>query len=815
MSRARFWLRWSWRDLRERWLLVVAIALVIAMGTGLSTGFGSLESWRLASNDASFATLNAHDLRVSLTEGSFARAGRLASAARGIPHAAAIEAAEERLLLPTQVDASRPGKAVLTPGRIAGVDVSAGGPHVDGIAARRGRGLRPDDAGRRTAVLESTYAGFHRLPAQGTIQVAGGRPLRYVGQGTSPEYFVVTGPTGLWSAEGSYAVLFTSLATAQELGGRPGAVNDLVLALAPGAELETVERELEAELERRLPDVAATVTELADEDAHRILYEDARNDQEVFNVFSLLVLAGAALAAFNLASRVVEAQRREIGIGMALGAPRPALALRPLLMGAQIALAGVALGTGAGFAVSEALRAVLEDVLPLPVFRTPFEAGIFARGAALGFLLPLAASAYPVWRGLRMTPVEAIQVGPRSARGGGLAPLLRRVPMLGGTFARMPLRNLLRAPRRTVATIVAIAAVIAIVVAFAGMLDSFRATVGTGSEEVLGRSPGRMTVALDRFYPLGSPVVTGVAASPLVAAAEPTLRLPARLSAGDESFDVLVSLIDPASRVWHPTAVRGSFPRGSQGILLAEEAARDLGVRPGDTVLLRHPRRIGASAFTIATTRLRVAGLHPNPLRSLAYLDRGRASLTGLAGTANSLLVLPAPGVTQDEAKRFLFRRPGVASVQPVSATIEAFEQAIDRFTGIIRVAEVAALLLALLIAYNSASIAVEERRREYATMLAFGLRVRTLLRMGAVEGALAGVGGTLLGIGLGYAVLTWVVGSLLPETFPDVGVHVSLSGESLVAAVAAGVVAMAAAPLLGVRRLLRMEIPATLRVVE
>ena len=32
------WLRWSWRDLRARWLQVVAIALIIALGTGVFAG---------------------------------------------------------------------------------------------------------------------------------------------------------------------------------------------------------------------------------------------------------------------------------------------------------------------------------------------------------------------------------------------------------------------------------------------------------------------------------------------------------------------------------------------------------------------------------------------------------------------------------------------------------------------------------------------------------------------------------------------------------------------------------------------------------
>ncbi len=65
MSRAGFWLRWSWRDLRARWPLVIAIGLLLAGGIGLAAGLASMRDWRIASNDASFASLRVHDLRVA------------------------------------------------------------------------------------------------------------------------------------------------------------------------------------------------------------------------------------------------------------------------------------------------------------------------------------------------------------------------------------------------------------------------------------------------------------------------------------------------------------------------------------------------------------------------------------------------------------------------------------------------------------------------------------------------------------------------------------------------------------------------------
>lgn len=815
MGQLGFWLRWSGRDLRHRWPLVAAISLIIAIGTGLYTGVGSLERWRKASNDSSYALLRSHDVKVTLPEGGFAGAGQLRSAVLGVPSGRAVEQAQERLVVPTQVDASTPGKTILTPGRVVGTEL-AGALAIDGVAVARGRGLRASDAGRDVAVVERSYAQHYDLPATGRLRLPGGRSLRYVGQGRSPEYFIVTSPGGggFGAAEAEMAVVFTALASAQRIAGRPGAVNDLVLRLRPGSNARVVATRLERELRERHPRLGATVATLAEDPVHRLLHKDAEGDQRIFNVFALLILGGAAFAAFNLSTRIVEAQRREIGVGMALGVPPSRLALRPLLLGMQIALLGTLCGIGIGLWASELFRGVLADLLPLPVIETPFEAAVFVRGAALGFALPVLATLWPVWRGLRVTPVEAIRVGFRSAAGHGMVRPGRRLRLPGGTLGRMPARNVLRAPRRTLMTALGIAAVVTVLVGLLGMIDSFLATADRSAEETAGAHPERVVATLDGFRPVG-PVVRAAGSQEAVRAVAPKAVLPGRLGTGREGFDVSLELLDARSEIWHPTAIRGALRRGSPGIAISSKAADDLGVSTGDLVSLRAARRVGPSSFDTVRLRLRVDAIHPNPFRNFAYMDRSQASRFGAAGQANALDVLPASGASPAGAERALLAVPGVVSAQRATAGTDLLRDRMDDFLGVFRTIELFALVLALLIAFNSSSINADERARETATMLAYGVPVRRVVAMSVVESLLVGLLGTLIGIGLGMALVGWVVNSVTPQTLPDLGTIVSLSPGSVLAAALIGVAAVAGAPLLTIRRLRRMSIPSTLRVVE
>ena len=60
-----------------------------------------------------------------------------------------------------------------------------------------------------------------------------------------------------------------------------------------------------------------------------------------------------------------------------------------------------------------------------------------------------------------------------------------------------------------------------------------------------------------------------------------------------------------------------------------------------------------------------------------------------------------------------------------------------------------------------------------------------------------------------------WVLATILPDTVPELGVTVTITGGSLPRPPLVGVAAVALAPLLTARRLRRMDVPSTLRVVE
>ena len=105
--------------------------------------------------------------------------------------------------------------------------------------------------------------------------------------------------------------------------------------------------------------------------------------------------------------------------------------------------------------------------------------------------------------------------------------MISRIPLPGGSLARMPLRSLVRAPRRTVLTLLALSGILAMLFCTIGMRDSLASTIEQGDAELLGDEPERLIVRLDSFRPIDSPAVSALVGGGALLDAEPGLSLAA------------------------------------------------------------------------------------------------------------------------------------------------------------------------------------------------------------------------------------------------------------------------------------------------
>ena len=812
-----FRLRWSLRDARKRWIQIVAIGFTLAIGIGLYAGLSSVTQWRLASIDKSLEATGMYDLRATVGEGGDVPAGSLARIASGID---GIDRYNERLLFDTQVETVVDGEELLVHGRIVGMDLSGSEPVVNDVYLIDDAARPVSNSATPQVLVNRGFSTFWDLPTSGKLTVGGDVGVDYVGAAVSPEFFLIIEGNGSLGRS-NLAVLFAPLDAAQDISGRSGVVNDLVLTLEPGADAAAVTEQL-VEAAASQGGVLLDVLTREATPSYIGLTGSPEIDQGIYNAISLLLFAGAAFAALNFSARMVEAQRREIGNSMAIGEHPRTIVIRPLLIGLQIGIIGMILGVAVGYAIAFQTVTVVQEVAWLPIFEQPFQAGIYAQAMALGFAVPVLAVLWPVLRAVRVRPVDAIRSSHLASRGGSLGPIISRIPLPGRSLERMPFRNLMRAPRRTFLTLLTFTMSLAIMFAMLGLGSTFTATLDDGNEELLGGEPDRFTVQLDSFYPVNSPQVQDVLTNPTVQLGEPAMVLGANVTAATSEaaddpirLDLAVRFVDFGSAVWTPTATEGTLSPRSPGIVLADKAARDFGVGVGDDVIVTHPALVDG-AFTYSTRTVEVAAIHPHPLRLNAYMDLSQVSTWGFGGLANIVTGVPADGSSLNDVKRALFGSgTGVALVQGLNETFQSLEDSLEQSSSVFVITRIFVIFLVMLIAFNTANINVDERSRDHATMFAYGIPVRRVIANLSVEGLLLGVVAVVLGGLFGYALLLWMALFLMPTAVPDVGMIVSLRWWEMAASFVVALAAIALAPMFPGRKLNKMFIPGQLRVME
>jgi len=335
------------------------------------------------------------------------------------------------------------------------------------------------------------------------------------------------------------------------------------------------------------------------------------------------------------------------------------------------------------------------------------------------------------------------------------------------------------------------------------------------------RGQDRVLVTMDFFYPVGSEPITSITGlsqpdgQPFFKTTETSLVMAGSLRHGAGKIDnVLIELHDVTHAIWVPALKEGRLVAGQPGIVIAQKAAEDLGVGVGDTLTLKHPYREGPTTFRLVNTEVPIIGIHNSPLRPLAYMDMSAASMMGLDGQTNQIVVELEQGASLDTVKRTLLTRPGVGSVESISAFSDNVEQMLSMMNGILNVCEIIVLIMAFLIAFNSTSISVDERFRDIATMFAFGLPIRTVTRMQMLENFIIGLLGTVIGIIFGWLVLNAFMIEQEGEGH-DLEMLITIYPSTLVLAASLGILVVVLTPMLSVRRMRKMDIASTLRVIE
>lgn len=824
MGNLKLLLRWSIRDLQQRWIQVITISIIIALGIGVYTGLSSTTPWRQTSFEESNEALNMFDLKMSLLTGGWINQTDLDALIMNLTYSESLKGIEYRISIPTTVNASTVNKSILVNGKIIGVDMVEGSEavEVNGFAITEGRHIQSNERSENVCLVEYNFAQYYELTANNqTLQISGGYELSYIGTVLTPEYFMVV-EGNLIFAESAFCALFVPLETAQfilehSIGIPKGYINEVLFLFDEGGDITSFAQELEDEIETQYPQLSIDLMEKDEHPSYKLQLEDIPGDQEMYYIFSFLVLLIAIFGAYNLISRVVNSQRRQIGINMALGVPPRFIAIRYFLFSLEISLGGIFFGYIFALFFGHALGGVIKELIPYVVWREWLITELFIQGTLIGIIIPIFASFIPIWRAIRMQPIDAIQTGARIGTGKKFSPFLTYLRLPGSIFLQIPIRNLTRNLRRTLSTFGGIALAICVLVGVIGFMDGADKLLADEEALIIGDSENRIDVTLNNLYNATLYPVTNMTNHEDVRSAVTMLQFPVSIYSTGKSIDIIMRSFNITNEIWVPLSASELEGKNLyKGAIISQEAAQDLNVKVGDEITLEHPYRESAFRYTKQNTTFHLLAIQKSNIRFWMYCDlTANSPIFNMTGLTNSLMVLPKAGVTELNLKESFFTLPGYSSVQSVTQIVKVYEELIEVFRSIFKVLQYVVIVLAVLLVYNTTSVNMEERTRELATMGAFGTPIRITSRILMLEAFMAGVLGSVTGYFLLSPFIVTVLENKVTEAMDEIGLTATLTLTSLGVLIVIGVILVTIIPLLSVRKLMRMDLPSALRVSE
>lgn len=651
-----------------------------------------------------------------------------------------VGAVEYRLLLPGTIQS--PGRPPLTSLLILtdGSRVA-----VDDLMIREGRPFAP---GTAEVVVERSLAQYHGYRTGDAIRFQIGEKVvdaTISGVAVSPEFFSMSSnPDFSIPEKGTLGVGYGNLSVFNRALGFT-LVNDVVISLRPGARLEAVRSRVLASLSGLAIDKVMTRD---DQFSHQqIMFNLAGYKSNGWALIVALILLSFFIA-FLTFDRVIVELRKDVGNLAALGYSRREIVRGWLGSSALLGLGGGVVACTVAVLQRMAIAESFGSILGLPFIHyviSPTTVLVCLTGA---LMIALGASLPPMLRLLAVTPramlTPAVNVS-HYPRG-----VLRVMNVVLGRLSmasRYGIRNLFRRPGLAVASVLLIGFAVSVALAYALCTTSFNRSMFLGLEQE------RWDVAVDFTHPVFEEDAGALARQPGVLASSPYFRGFVEAEANGRVIDTRVLGMEPAAgmRTTDVIAGRPLRPDDLQGVVVAKDVARDLGLRVGDRF---------TSHYQDVREQLQVVGISGDlNMRQLTMNRRTAQRLCGFTDRATGVYLKIAAGSTLPPPPS------NVAKVSTYAQMRSSLKSVWDDALLMVYVTTGFCNAMVIIFLAMFIMLAVSERDVEYATLLSVGYGRPAIRRIVLSETLAQVVLATVIAFPMGVA-LTAFLNYRLSQSF-------------------------------------------------
>lgn len=582
-------------------------------------------------------------------------------------------------------------------------------PRLNAVYLVKGRMIRSDRT--EEILLLNSFAQAHNLTVGDHLAATmngARRTFRIVGLAQSPEFLYAVAPGELVPDDSRFAVIWMSQTALAATFDMQGAFNQALLDIGRRANKKAILAAIDTLLD---PYGGLGAYGLDDQISNRFVSEEIASMRATLKVVPPIFLLVAAFLLNIVVSRMVQADREQIGLIKAFGYSDWEVGHHYLKLVLVIAVVGALVGCLFGLLAGRAMMTLylLYFKFPILVFRPDWASVVLALLTSI-----IAASAgglFVLRHVVALSPAVAMRP-PAPADYSRSAPFATNFSRLLDQPSRMILRRLVRQPGRMLGSLVGIACGMALSVAMVSLVAGFDRTMELVFS-VLDRS--QLTVTFTHAVAHGA--VYELEKIDGVQYVEPARDVSVEFRNGLHRYrgGIHGLIREPKLK----RALRQDFSPimpGEDGIVLSKALVSMLRLVPGDLVEVKvlEGRR--------PTLLLRVSGVAESLMGSPAYMQVDVLNRFLREPGRYSAVYLRLDEARSAQIYRDLKARPNVAGVSVKSDARVAFQRLMDNGAGAMRfVMLIVAGVITFGIVYNAARIAYAERVRDLASLRVMG----------------------------------------------------------------------------------------------
>ena len=450
--------------------------------------------------------------------------------------------------------------------------------------------------------------------------------------------------------------------------------------------------------------------------------ENADRMRAIGEVFPAIFFLVAALISLTTMTRMVEEQRTQIGTLKALGYEKHSIAGKYLGYALLATVSGSVVGILFGekvfpYIIINAYGIMYQHMHDIVI---PYNLGYGLGAAAAALASTLLATILSCYKELREQAAELMR--PPTPKQGQRV-LLERVTFIWKRLNfswKASIRNLVRYKKRLFMTIFGIGGCMALMLVGFGLKDSIFAIVDIQYGEIQ-LYDGNIILTDDATDEEKNNILTELDKDSAMTGSTEGLLTQITVGNGDEWHDVYLDVpkdVEEFSEfvVLQDRVTNEKYELDDSGAVLTEKMAKELDVKPGDTITICDEDR--------GDLKVEISAVCENYMGHYLYMTPAYyEKVYGETPDYNSIFYKTADRITE-EAERIgeeALALPGTLSISYTTDLKEQVDNMLGALDAVIAVLIISAGMLAFVVLYNLNNINITERQRELATLKVLG----------------------------------------------------------------------------------------------